>query len=194
MVLKSSLLFSFIVVFITSVLLSGNLLAKEIYTIRSSEKLNFKYFVSGIPISGEFYIDKTSFTIDFNKEEQSSFYIKIDLKKSTAGFPLATKAMLGSSVLNSEKYPFMEFKSTNISKRGVRYEISGLLNLRGLKKNVTIFVIGKKDNKENAKTLNFGIKSSINRYEFGADGYSRLVGKEIKLNSNITLIKKEWDG
>ena len=191
MVLKSSLLFSFIVVFITSVLLSGNLLAKEIYTIRSSEKLNFKYFVSGIPISGEFYIDKTSFTIDFNKEEQSSFYIKIDLKKSTAGFPLATKAMLGSSVLNSEKYPFMEFKSTNISKRGVRYEISGLLNLRGLKKNVTIFVIGKKDNKENAKTLNFGIKSSINRYEFGADGYSRLVGKEIKLNSNITLIKKE---
>ena len=191
MVLKSSLLFSFIVVFITSVLLSGNLLAKETYTIRSSEKLNFKYFVSGIPISGKFYIDKTSFTIDFNKEEQSSFYIKIDIKKSTAGFPLATKAMLGSSVLNSEKYPFMEFKSTNISKKGVRYEINGLLNLRGLRKNVTIFVIGKKDNKENAKILNFGIKSSINRYEFGADGYSLLVGKEIKLNSNITLIKKE---
>jgi polyisoprenoid-binding protein YceI len=191
MVLKSSLLFSFTVVFITSVLLSGNLLAKEIYTIRSSEKLNFKYFVSGIPISGEFYIDKTSFTLDFNKEEQSRFYIKINLKKSTAGFPLATKAMLGSSVLNSEKYPFMEFKSTNISKKGMRYEINGLLNLRGLKKNVTIFVIGKKDNKKNAKTLNFGIKSSINRYEFGADGYSLLVGKEIKLNSNITLIKKE---
>ena len=191
MVLKSSLLFSFIVVFITSVLFSGNLLAKEIYTIRSSEKLNFKYFVSGIPISGEFYIDKTSFTIDFNKEEQSRFYIKIDVKKSTAGFPLATKAMLGLSVLNSENYPFMEFKSTNISKRGIRYEINGLLNLRGLKKNVTIFVIGKKDNKENAKTLKFGINSSINRYEFGADGYSLLVGKEIKLNSTITLIKKK---
>ena len=191
MVLKSSLLFSFIVVFITSVLLSGNLLAKEIYTIRSSEKLNFKYFVSGIPILGEFYIDKTSFTIDFNKEEQSRFYIKIDLKKSTAGFPLATKAMLGSSVLNSEKYPFMEFKSTNISKKGVRYEINGLLSLRGLKKNVNIFVIGKKDNKENAKTLKFGINSSINRYEFGADGFSLLVGKEIKLNSTITLIKKD---
>ena len=191
MVLKSSLLFSFFVVFITSVLLTGNLLAKDIYTIRSSEKLDFKYFVRGIPISGEFYIDKTSFTIDFNKEEQSRFYIKIDLKKSTAGFPLATKAMLGSSVLNSEKYPFMEFKSTNISKKGVRYEINGLLSLRGLKKNVNIFVIGKKDNKENAKTLKFGINSSINRYEFGADGFSLLVGKEIKLNSTITLIKKD---
>ena len=191
MISKSPLLFSLIVVFITSVLLSGNLLAKEVYTIRSSEKLNFKYFVRGIPISGEFYIDKTSFTIDFDKEEQSTFYIKIDVKKSTAGFPLATKAMLGSSVLNSEKYPFMEFKSTNISKKGLRYEINGVLNLRGLKKNVTIFVIGNKGNKKNAKTLNFGIKSSINRYEFGADGYSLLVGKEIELNSNITLIRKK---
>ena len=73
----------------------------------------------------------------------------------------------------------------------MRGEINGLLNLRGLLKNVTIFVIGKKDNKENAKTLKFGINSSINRNEFGADGYSLLVDKEIKLNSNITLIKKE---
>ena len=85
----------------------------------------------------------------------------------------------------------MEFKSTNISKKGVSYEIDGVLNLRGLKKNVTIFVIGNKGNKKNAKTLNFEIKSSINRYEFGADGYSLLVGKEIELNSNITLIKKK---
>ena len=191
MILKNSLFLSSTFAFIASVFLSSNLLAKETYTIRSSEKLNFKYFVSGVPISGEFYIENTSFTIDFNKEEQSRFYIKINIKKSTAGFPLATRAMLSSSVLNSEKYPFMEFKSTNISKKGVMYEINGLLNLRGLKKNVTIFVIGKKDNKENAKTLNFGINSSINRYEFGADGYSLLVGKEIKLNSNITLIKKE---
>ena len=110
-------------------------------------------------------------------------------KRAEGGFGIIMTCAM--PVLNSEKYPFMEFKSTNISKKGLRYEINGLLNLRGLKKNVTIFVIGKKDNKENAKTLNFGIKSSINRYEFGADGYSLLVGKEIELNSNIKLIKKE---
>ncbi|MDC3090666.1 YceI family protein, partial [Paracoccaceae bacterium] len=155
---------------------------------------NFKYFVSGVPISGQFYIDKTSFSIDFEKEEQSRFYIKIDIKKSTAGFPLATRAMLGSSVLNAEKYPFMEFISTNISKKGMQYEINGLLNLRGLRKNVTILVIGEKGNRKKSRALNFGIKSSINRYEFGANGYSLLVGKEIKLDSRITLNKKERDG
>ena len=191
MILKNSLLLSSTFAFIASVFLSSNLLAKETYAIRSSEKLNFKYFVSGVPISGEFYIENTSFTIDFNKEEQSRFYIKVDIKKSTAGFPLATKAMLGSSVLNSEKYPLMEFSSTNISKKGRSYEIDGLLNLRGLKKNVTILVVSAKENKRGSKILKFGIKSFINRYEFGASGYSLLVGKEIQLNSNITLIKEE---
>ena len=191
MILKNSLLFSYTLAVLVSVFLFSNLLAKETYTIRNAEKLNFKYFVSGVPISGEFYIDKTSFIIDFNKEEQSRFYIKVDIKKSTAGFPLATRAMLGSSVLNSEKYPFMEFISNNISKKGMKYKINGLLNLRGLKKNVTILVTGEQGNKKNSKTLNFGIKSSINRYEFGANGYSLLVGKEIRLNSKITLIKKE---
>ena len=194
MISKNSLLFSYTLAVIASVLLAGNLLAKETYSIGSAEKLDFKYFVRGVPISGQFYIDKTSFSIDFDKEEQSRFYIKIDIKKSTAGFPLATIAMLGSSVLNSEKYPFMEFISTNISKKGMNYEINGLLNLRGLKKNVTISVIGEKGNSKKSRTLNFGIKSSINRYEFGANGYSLLVGKEIKLDSRITLIKKEQDG
>ena len=76
----------------------------------------------------------------------------------------------------------------------MKYEINGLLNLRGLKKNVTILVIGEKGNKKKSRTLNFRIKSSINRYDFGANGYSFLVGKEIKLDSSITLIKKERDG
>ena len=42
---------------------------------------------------------------------------------------------------------------------------------------------------KNAKTLMFEIMSSINRYDFGADGFPFLVGKEIKLNSSIELIR-----
>ena len=40
---------------------------------------------------------------------------------------------------------------------------------------------------KNAETLMFEIMSSINRYDFGADGFPFLVGKEIKLNSSIEL-------
>ena len=191
MYLKKLLFLHNTLIFIASVLLTCDLSAEETYTIATSEKLKFTYSVSGVPIAGEFYIDKSSFTINFNEEAQSSFYIKIDIRKSTAGFPLATKAMLGPSVLNAEKYPFMEFKSTHISKKQKGYELRGLLSLKGIKKNVIILVGSEKKYKKNTNILKFSIKSSINRNEFGADGYSFLVGKNIILNSNINLILKE---
>ena len=191
MYLKKLLFLHNTIIFIASVLLTCDLSAEETYTIATSEKLKFTYSVSGVPVVGEFYIDKSSFTINFNEEAQSSFYIKIDIRKSTAGFPLATKAMLGPSVLNAEKYPFMEFKSTHISKKQKGYELRGLLSLKGIKKNVIIIVGSEKKYKKSTNILKFSIKSSINRNEFGADGYSFLVGKNIILNSNINLILKE---
>ena len=191
MYLKKLLFLHNTIIFIASVLLTCDLSAEETYTIATSEKLKFTYSVSGVPVVGEFYIDKSSFTINFNEEAQSSFYIKIDIRKSTAGFPLATKAMLGPSVLNAEKYPFMEFKSTHISKKQKGYELRGLLSLKGIKKNVIIIVGSEKKYKKSTNILKFSIKSFINRNEFGADGYSFLVGKNIILNSNINLILKE---
>ena len=61
--------------------------------------------------------------------------------------------------------------------------------LKGIKKNIVIMVFTKDRYRKNAKTLMFEIMSSINRYDFGADGFPFLVGKEIKLNSSIELIR-----
>ena len=97
--------------------------------------------------------------------------------------------MLGQSVLNANKYPFMEFKSTSISKKDKGYRVSGLLKLKGVQKNIVIMVFTKDKYRKDAKTLMFEIMSSINRYDFGADGFPFLVGKEIKLNSSIELIR-----
>ena len=189
--LKKLFLDQYILIIIAFVFFGGTLSAKETYTIANSKALQFIYFVSGVPISGEFYIDRTSFRINFKEEDKSRFNIKIDIAKSTAGFPLATTAMLGSTVLNAKKFPFMEFTSTNILKKEERYEVRGLLSLRGIKKKVTLFVYSEERYKKDANILKFRIESSINRHDFGASGYSFLVGKEIKLNSNIELIKEK---
>jgi polyisoprenoid-binding protein YceI len=191
MLLKNLLLNKHAFIMMATVLLSSNLFAKETYTIKDPKRLEFTYFVAGVPMRGDFHIENSSFTIDFNNEEQSSFFIKIDIRKSTAGFPFATKAMLGSSVLNAEKYPFMHFKSTNILKKENQYEIKGLLKLRGIKKKLVIIVESEKNYQKSQNNLNFKIKSSIDRNKFGANGYSLLVQKEIKLNSNIELIREK---
>ena len=187
--LKNLLRFEIILVFFASLLFVNNTFATERYTIANSKTLKFTYFVSGVPLYGEFHVDRSNFTIDFTEEQQSKFYIKVDIRKSTAGFPLATSAMLGQSVLNANKYPFMEFESTSISKKDKGYRVSGLLKLKGVQKNIVIMVFTKDKYIKNAETLMFEIMSSINRYDFGADGFPFLVGKEIKLNSSIELIR-----
>ena len=189
--LKNLLRFEIILIFFAFSLFVNNVFASERYTIANSKALKFTYFVSGIPLYGEFHVETSHFTIDFTEEQQSKFYIKVDVRKSTAGFPLATSAMLGQSVLNANKYPFMEFKSTSISKIDKGYRVSGLLELKGVKKNIVIMVFTKDKYRKNANILKFRIESSINRHDFGASGYSFLVGKEIKLNSNIELIKEK---
>ena len=187
--LKKLSRFKTMLIFFAFLLFGNNLFASERYTIADSETLKFTYFVSGVPLYGEFHVDTSYFTIDFTEEQQSKFYIKVDIRKSTAGFPLATSAMLGQSVLNANKYPFMEFESTSISKKDKGYRVNGLLKLKGVQKNIVIMVFTKDKYIKNAKTLMFEIMSSINRYDFGADGFPFLVGKEIKLNSSIELIR-----
>ena len=187
--LKNLLRVEIILVFFAFPLFVNNTSATERYTIANSKTLKFTYFVSGVPLYGEFHVDRSYFTIDFTEEQQSKFYIKVDIRKSTAGFPLATSAMLGQSVLNANKYPFMEFESTSISKKDKGYRVNGLLKLKGVQKNIVIMVFTKDKYIKNAKTLMFQIMSSINRYDFGADGFPFLVGKEIKLNSSIELIR-----
>ena len=189
--LKNLLRFKIILIFFSFPLFVNNLFASERYTIANSKALKFNYFVSGVPLYGKFHVDTSYLTINFTEEQQSKFYVKVDIRKSTAGFPLATSAMLGQSVLNANKYPFMEFKSTSISKKDKGYRVSGLLKLKGVQKNIVIMVFIKDKYRKNAKTLMFEIMSSINRYDFGADGFPFLVGKEIKLNSNIELIRED---
>ena len=187
--LKNLLRFEITLIIFAFLLFVNNLFASERYVIANSKALKFTYFVSGVPLYGNFHIDTSYFTIDFTEEQQSKFYIKVDIRKSTAGFPLATKAMLGQSVLNANKYPFMEFESTSISKKDKGYIVNGLLKLKGVQKNIVIMVFTKDKYRKNAKTILFEIISTINRYDFGADGFPFLVGNEIKLNSSIELIR-----
>ena len=153
--LKKLSRFKTTLIFFAFLLFGNNLFASERYTIADSETLKFTYFVSGVPLYGEFHLDTSYFTIDFTEEQQSMFYIKVDIRKSTAGFPLATRAMLSPSVLNANKYPFMEFKSTSISKKDKGYRVSGLLKMKGVQKNIVIMVFTKNKYRKNAKTLMF---------------------------------------
>ena len=70
--LKNLLRFEIILVFFAFPLFVNNTSATERYTIANSKTLKFTYFVSGVPLYGEFHVDRSYFTIDFTNSSLPS--------------------------------------------------------------------------------------------------------------------------
>ena len=169
----------------------SNLNAGISYKGVEEETITFLYTAAGIKFSGSFVIKRSQFELDFVEKEKSKFFVEIDLKKSDAGFPLATSAMLGKSVLYAEKYPIMKFTSNSVKEVDNGFIINGTLNLRGISNGISIKVRPNEIYKGKEKYLTFNLETKIDRFNYGADGYSSLVDKTIFLNSEIILEASE---
>ena len=168
-----------------------NLNAGISYKGVEEETITFVYTAVGIKFSGSFVIKRSQFELDFVEKEKSKFFVEIDLKKSDAGFPLATSAMLGKSVLYAEKYPIMKFTSNSVKEVDNGFIINGTLNLRGISNGISMKVRPNEIYKGKEKYLTFNLETKIDRFNYGADGYSSLVDKTIFLNSEIILEASE---
>ena len=169
----------------------SNLNAGISYKGVEEETITFVYTAAGIKFSGSFVIKRSQFELDFVEKEKSKFFVEIDLKKSDAGFPLATSAMLGKSILYAEKYPIMKFTSNSVKEVDNGFIINGTLNLRGISNGISMKVRPNEIYKGKEKYLTFNLESKIDRFNYGADGYSSLVDKTIFLNSEIILEASE---
>ena len=169
----------------------SNLNAGISYKGVEEETITFVYTAAGIKFSGSFVIKRSQFELDFVEKEKSKFFVEIDLKKSDAGFPLATSAMLGKSILYAEKYPIMKFTSNSVKEVDNGFIINGILNLRGISNGISMKVRPKEVYKGKEKYLTFNLETRIDRFNYGADGYSLLVDKTIFLNSEINLEASE---
>ena len=170
---------------------ASNLNAGISYKSVEEETITFVYTAAGIKFSGKFVIKRSQFELNFVEKEKSKFFVEIDLKKSDAGFPLATSAMLGKSVLYAEKYPIMKFTSNSVKEVDNGFIINGTLNLRGISKAIIMKVRPKEIYRGKEKYLTFILETNIDRFKYGADGYSLLVDKTIFLSSEIILEASE---
>ena len=166
---------------------ASNLNAGISYKSVEHETITFLYTVAGIKFSGKFVIKRSQFELNFVEKEKSKFFVEIDVKKSDAGFPLATSAMLGKSVLYAEKYPIMKFTSNSVKEVDNGFIINGTLNLRGISKAIIMKARPKEIYRGKEKYLTFILETNIDRFKYGADGYSLLVDKTIFLSSEIIL-------
>ena len=159
--------------------------------ILNAEKIKFNYFVGIIPMEGFFALKDSLFVLNFRKPNQSKLKLKFDLNSSSAGFDLATTAMLGETVLYAKKYPYIYFESKKVFAKDNQFNIRGTLTIRGITKDVTFKA--KLNNpsvlKDKVKNnLQFDIYAELKRSDFNATGYQYIVGDIINLKTRVELL------
>ena len=159
--------------------------------ILNAERVKFNYFLGIIPMEGFFALKDSIFVLNFKKPTQSKLKLKFDLNSSSAGFDLATTAMLGETVLYAEKYPYIFFESKKVVAKDNQFNIKGPLTIRGITKNVTFKA--KLNNpsvlKDKVKNnLQFDIYAELKRSDFKATGYQYIVGDVINLKTKVELL------
>lgn len=138
-------------------------------------------------ITGAMPILAADMTLDFDTPGDSRVAVTLDAARASASFPFATQALTGPSVLSTEDHPAIVFETTAFRAQpgpGARAEIDGTLTIRGVARPVTLAAeIFRPQGApaDDLSSLSVHLSTTVSRAAFGADGWSDMVGDEVRI-------------
>lgn len=145
----------------------------ETWNIKENHAVKF----SGKYASGSFKSLKGTIIFDAKHPENAKFDVQIEVASIETGNKLKNKHAQGEKWFNAEKYPLIRFTSGDVKKAGKGYEVKGELEIRGIKKPLTIpFVF-----EENEGSGVFKGSFKVNRKDYG-------IGKTRGKSSDFTKL------
>lgn len=136
-------------------------------------------------ITGDMPVKAAELTLDFANVANSRVSVRLDVAHARASFPFAAQAMKGPKVLDSSGYPEILFKSTSVRKNGDGALVSGDMTIKGVTRPVTLnaaFYRQKGTEAGDLSHLSIRLTGLIHRSEYGAIGWSDMVGDEVRLD------------
>jgi polyisoprenoid-binding protein YceI len=119
---------------------------------------------------------------DANDLSKSKFDLKIGVASINTGNALQNRHAKSDKWFDAEKYPNIVFTSNKVEKTDQGYKTTGILEIRGVKKNATIpFTF-----KNNA----FNAKFSVDRNDFNIGKPTADVSNIMKIDATIPVSKK----
>jgi polyisoprenoid-binding protein YceI len=110
--------------------------------------------------------------------------VTLDVTGATASFPFAAQALKGPKVLAARDHPRITFESTSVSLAGDGADVAGTITIRGVSKPVTLraqLFRPQGSAANNFSRLTVKLSGSVNRSDFGATGWSDMVGDEVRI-------------
>lgn len=135
-------------------------------------------------ITGTIPLDIADLRLDFDNVANSSIAVELDVTGATASFPFAAQALKGPKVLDAKTHPRMIFASTSIKRAGETADVAGKLTIRGVTRPVilTAEIFRPKGSAEDDRSrLTVRLTGRVKRSDFGATGWSDMVGDEVRI-------------
>lgn len=167
------------------------LAAPRIYTLDAENSaVAFFYDFGEDEIRGNFALEEADISIDFDAVQNSSVSVRLRVAGGHAGFPFATEAMLGPRVLDAANHPEIRFSSTSVRRTQAGASITGDLTIRNVTRPVTLDA--RLFRQQGAPEGSFDelvieLTGSVDRTDFGADGWREWAGDTVRLQIFATI-------
>ena len=136
-------------------------------------------------ITGRMPVTQADLKIDFQNVAGSTFTVTLDVAHAEASFPFAAQAMRGPKVLDSAEFPTITFQSTSVKADGDGAAVSGNMTIRGVTHPAQLHAAIYRQQGTVAgdlSLLTIHLTGSVKRSEFGATGWSDMVGDQVRLD------------
>jgi polyisoprenoid-binding protein YceI len=145
-------------------------------------------------VQGRMPIKSADLSIDFARVSASTVDVAVNVAGAEAGFPFATQAMKGPKVLDAERFPDIVFHSTRVEPSDDGARIDGNITIRGVTRPAVLSaqIYRQKGTSEgDLSRLSILLTGTVHRSEFGATGWSDMVGDDVRLRilARITRTK-----
>jgi polyisoprenoid-binding protein YceI len=144
-------------------------------------------------ITGAIPLEQADLKLDFDNVANCSVTVTLDVTGATASFPFAAQALKGPKVLNANDHPRMTFESSSVKRAGDGADVSGTITIRGVSKPVTLRarIFRPQGSAENDfSRLTVSLSGRVNRSDFGATGWSDMVGDEVRIEITARIDAK----
>ena len=152
---------------------------------QKTSKVGFSYQLNGQRITGRIPVKSASILLDVDRPSRSKVEAVVDVARANAGPFYATSAMKSAAVLDTDNFPEIRFVSKRIENKINGARIDGEITIRGVTRPIALSatVFRQRGTEEGDRSkMSILMTGRIDRNDFGASGFSKLVAPSIVLN------------
>lgn len=155
--------------------------AVNLKPVDSEDAVTFVIKNFGINTKGSFRGLKGTINWDATNPSASSFNVSVDAKTINTAIDARDKDLRGEIYFNTDKYPTIDFSSTQISGTNGNYRVTGNLTMKGITKTISFpFTV----TSSGAGYL-FKGEFTINRLDYNIGGNSMVLSDNVDVNLNV---------